>query len=87
MVNANHDFFQSTSFLQLKDENGWEAIHYAARAGNKKVIELLLNYNVNINNLADDGRSALAIARVFLTEDHEVINYLLENGALDHEEL
>lgn len=48
-----------------------------------EAVELLLEYEVNINSLTESGASALTIAREFLKEEHPITKFLIENGAID----
>ena len=65
---------------------GWEALHRAVRNGHLEAVELLLYYKVDINSLVYEGSSALGIAREYLPEGHEVIDFLIQNGAVDPNE-
>lgn len=55
----------------------------SVKGGHLEAVELLIDYEVDINSLTNDGASALTIAREYLREDHPVITLLIENGALD----
>lgn len=70
--------------LHAKDENGWQPIHEAARAGNKDVIQLLVKHGADINartGTTGRGMSVLNLAVEYLDSDHEVIEYLDQLGA------
>ena len=70
--------------LHAKDENGWQPIHEAARAGNKEVMELLIKHGADMNARTGPtgrGNSVLNLAFEYLDEDHEVIEYLDRLGA------
>ena len=53
------------------------------KAGHLDAVELLIDYEVDINSLVNDGASALTIARQFLREGHPITQFLIDNGAID----
>jgi len=70
--------------LRKSDHNGWQPIHEAARAGNVKVVEYLIEEggaDVNMRTNFGRGGSPLYWARTSLDEDHEVIPKLQSYGA------
>jgi hypothetical protein len=69
--------------LHLKDKNGWQPIHEAARGGHVEVIALLLEHDADINARTNMGRgsSPLNIAFSALGQNHPVTKFLIENGA------
>lgn len=48
--------------MNAVNKNGLTPIMYAARAGNGKIVETLLQHGANINARANDGNSALTFA-------------------------
>jgi ankyrin repeat protein len=69
--------------LNLKDKNGWQPIHEAARAGHRDVVEFLVKKGVDINARVHDGEgdTPLDISINALGSDHPVPKYLLSLGA------
>jgi len=45
-----------TSMFHVKDSNGWEPLHEAARGGNVEIVEILLEHNVDINARPNNGK-------------------------------
>jgi prolyl 4-hydroxylase len=73
---------ENERILHLKDKNGWQPIHEAARAGHRDVVEFLVGKGVDINARAHDGTgdSPLDLAVDELGSDHPVSQYLLSLG-------
>ncbi len=77
--------------IRMKDSNGWTQLHEAARVGNIETVKLLVEKgNANVNaRIGDyhDGLTVLDVAlEIFKSENHEVVRYLREKGALTTEE-
>jgi prolyl 4-hydroxylase len=73
--------------LKLKDKNGWQPIHEAARGGHTEVVKLLIQHGAEMNartGRGGDGGSVLNIALDHLDEDHDLIQYLRSIGAQDY---
>ena len=70
--------------LTVKDRNGWEPIHEAARWGQLQILEILIDSGVNINQVSnfDRGDSPLKIAMGYLKEDHPVLAFLKLHGGV-----
>lgn len=64
------------------DDNDWQAIHLAARAGQVAVVDYLLKNGAEVNKVTNGGRgwSPLQIAIDELGEDHEVCTLLRNAG-------
>jgi ankyrin repeat protein len=73
--------------LLYKDQNGWQPIHEAARAGHVEIIKLLLDHEVDLNARTHDGKggSPLNVAINSLGSKHPVAEYLTSIGALNIE--
>ena len=71
--------------LHAKDRNGWQPIHEAARNGQWKSIEFLLENGANINEVSNfgKGRSPLRLALDSLKEGHPALSYLKLHGGID----
>ncbi|GAX15295.1 hypothetical protein FisN_8Hh408 [Fistulifera solaris] len=68
------------------DENGWAALHEAARAGHLDAVKTLLDHGADVHartGKQQDGGSVLHWAKRFLGEDHAVVTYLEQLGAID----
>lgn len=66
--------------LSIKDRNGWQALHEAARVGNVDVVKLLLDHGVDIHAKTKAGQTALDIASDALGKDHSLVSYLESKG-------
>lgn len=64
------------------DENGWQPIHLAARAGRVEVVDFLLNVGADVDAVTNEGRgwSPLHIAQERLGESHAVCGLLRNAG-------
>jgi hypothetical protein len=70
--------------LHTKDKNGWQPIHEAARAGNLKVVKLLVEkHGADVNSVTNfgEGSSVYNIAAQSFSPDHPVAIYLKSKGA------
>ncbi len=67
--------------LQRRDENGWQVVHEAVRAGHADVVRYLVEHGADIGATTNNGGNLLWWARRTLDEDHEVIRYLVSIGA------
>lgn len=65
--------------LDLQDDSGWTALHFAAQENSPEIIELLAGSKANLNIQEENGRTPLFIA-IFDRNDKSAIT-LLENGA------
>ncbi len=78
---------QNADILHARDENEWQAIHEAARAGHLESLKLLIDHGADIGAATSNGGTALWWARRSLDEGHELIQYLVDIGAPEGEEL
>lgn len=73
--------------INFKDENGWNALHYACDEGNLKIVEILLKAGADINSKTNDKKTPLHLAAKHGYFD--ISKLLIENnahvGALDNE--
>jgi prolyl 4-hydroxylase len=70
--------------MHTKDVNGWQPIHEAARAGNLKVVKLLVEkHGADVNSVTNfgEGSSVYNIAAQSFSPDHPVAIYLKSMGA------
>ena len=72
--------------INVRDKNGWTALHEAARKGELDAIQLLLDRGAQINARTgpkESGDSPLTVAKKFHGADHEVTKLLEERGGKD----
>ncbi|CAB9501183.1 Protein phosphatase 1 regulatory subunit 12A [Seminavis robusta] len=69
--------------VHLKDANGWTPLHEAARGGHKEVVKYLVEKGADKNALTGVGESALWWARHEYGDEHPVVEFLEELGALE----
>ena len=69
--------------LEEKDSNGWQPIHLAVRGGHFDAVDLMIDYDVDINSLTNAGDSPLTIAKNLLREGHPVTHLLIAHGGFD----
>jgi len=69
--------------LHHKDVNGWTVLHEAARAGRVDMMKIILQHDVDKDLLTRGGQSPLKLAKNYLPQDHEMIQYLESIGARD----
>lgn len=70
--------------LHLKDENGWNSLHEAARGGHAEAAGLLVKYGADLNartGLKNNGQSALNIALEHHSAKAPIVRYLMSAGA------
>lgn len=60
----------------MRDENGWQAIHEAARGGFTDILELLVRHGADPSAATLSGQTPLWWARRSLYEGHGTIRYL-----------
>jgi ankyrin repeat protein len=63
------------------DNNGWEALHEAIRAGQIDCVKFLVEMGSDLGIKVANGGTALWLARRELPFDHEIIEYLVSIGA------
>ena len=73
------------SLLHKPDDNGWYPLHEAVRGGHPEVLKFLLDAGANINELTnkENGSSPMALARYYHGDDHPLIEFLENHGALE----
>lgn len=71
--------------LHLRDRNGWQPIHEAARGGHTDAIRALVEFGADINARTNQGTGGtpLHVAITSLSEKHPVAQYLASLGALN----
>ena len=67
--------------IHQADANGWTVLHEAARTGRLEIVKLILEHGVDKDLMTKAGETPLNLARRFLEEDHELIEYLENIGA------
>jgi len=74
---------ESKENVHLKDKNGWTPLHEAARGGHADVVKYLVENGADVNTLTGVGESALWWAKHEFGEDHPVVLFMEEIGALE----
>lgn len=65
--------------INFKDETGWSSLHYASDEGNLKIIEILIKFNVDVNQKTNNKKTPLHLA---VDKGYfDVSRILIENGA------
>ena len=75
---------QDPSVLNKADVNGWKPVHEAARGGQTKVLEYLIEKGVDINERTHDGKggSALWWAERNFPANHPAVQLLKKHGGV-----
>jgi prolyl 4-hydroxylase len=79
---------ENKSALHSKDQNGWQPLHEAVRAGSKEAVELLIKHGADMNaRTGPDGKGAspLNLALDYRNVGDAVTAYLMSIGAEDIE--
>ncbi|KAM0168685.1 hypothetical protein ACHAPF_010750 [Botrytis cinerea] len=67
--------------VNVTDENGWNALHFACKKGNLAIVELLKHHNFLSVQKTCDGRTALHIASQ--EGENEIAGFLLSHFKVD----
>ena len=71
-----------SDLVHIRDDNGWQAIHEAARAGSVPILQFLIQSGADLNARTKSGGSVLWWAKETLEPDHEAIQFLESMGAV-----
>lgn len=84
-VEALHEEIKKKkAVVNAKDENGWTPLHEGARGGHLEVVKLLVENGADLSaRTAGDGGTALWWAKQTHEQDHPVVKFLEDIGALD----
>lgn len=63
--------------LNKQDENGWQAIHEAVRAGHTNVVKYLIDRGADINHKVKSGESLMSLAKEHLPDGHAIEEILI----------
>ena len=76
---------QNPTALHEPDDNGWHPLHEAARSGHHDVVKFLLEAGADVNELTNhgQGQSPLALAKQHHGDDHPLVEFLVNYGALE----
>lgn len=72
------------NWVNLRDKNGWSALHEAARIGATDIVKLLVGAGAHIDARTGrraNGESVLALAKRLHGSDHSVVHHLVAQGA------
>lgn len=72
---------EDPKLIHYRDENNWEGLHEAIRAGQLEEVKYLVEQGGDIGSKVRGGGPALWLARKTLPDDHPIIEYLLSIGA------
>ena len=78
-VRALELFIQQDMDLSCKDDNGWTALHLAARGKRQESVALLLDAGMDIESPGPDGTTPLMLAA--REGNSSMVRYLLKQGA------
>ena len=67
--------------VDVQDDNGWTALHFAAQEGKVGIVRALLARGANANVQNSHGNSSLWVAVMNASDDLSVIKALLDAGA------
>lgn len=67
--------------IRAKDEDGCNALYYAACYNQSAVVDFLITRGANVNHRCDDGNTPLLAACTDGNFHHEVIKVLIKHGA------
>jgi prolyl 4-hydroxylase len=69
--------------LHMKDVNGWQPIHEAARGGHLEIVQLLVEHGADVNERTHFGEGQSVLELVLDTHgyDHPLFDYLEGIGA------
>ena len=75
-----HDVLQKMLLLgsdpNIKDSNGWTALHYAAQNGDFESVKILIDKKADINSFSNNGRTPLHLAAKMNRK--KIVNYLVD---------
>eukprot|EP01041_Mallomonas_annulata_P003564 gene3564-7089_t len=72
---------EDADMVNAKDNNNWQAIHEAVRAGHLEVVQLLVDKGASLHEKTLHGGTPLWWARRSLEQGHSLIAFLEEIGA------
>lgn len=73
----------SSDLLRARDENGWQAIHEAARSGHLDIVKYFVEKGADVSAETTNGETVMWWARRYLPSDHEMIAYLTSMNAAE----
>jgi hypothetical protein len=83
IVSMTHFVANQRHMLHMKDSNGWQPIHEAARGGHLDIVQLLVEHGADVNERTHFGEGQSVLELVLDTHgyDHPLIDYLEGIGA------
>lgn len=72
---------ENSVYVDVCDSNGLTALHFATYNGHMNVINTLLDFGANVNQLSDDGLTPLSLAFILFygNNPQQTRNYALEH--------
>ena len=82
-VDAVKKYLESKGDVNIKNHLGETPLHFAASGGNREIVEMLIDAGADINEVSGIGNTPLdlAISMNGLSDNKEVIEFLLKKGA------
>lgn len=71
------------TLIYAADENYWQGLHEAIRGQRTRVVRYLVEHGADLNWKTASGGNALWVAKKTLPENHEIIRYLISQGAIE----
>lgn len=76
LLGLNGQNLNSCVYTTIKNANGWSVLHAACSNENKKVVELLIDVALNVNDTSNKGSTPLYLA--YCRGHHDIVKYLLD---------
>ena len=74
---------KQADLVNVRDKNGWQALHEAVRAGTFEIVQMLLDKGAEVNTRTgktESGHTPLDLAKRFHGDTHEIAKLLQARG-------